>query len=137
MSEPITASCTCGAVKFTAHSEPLIQFVCHCKDCQSATGLPFAGIVFFKRKHSDISGPLKQHTFVAASGNSTSRDACAQCGAFMFDQSQGFPGIVGVMQERILGDFEFLPQCHVWVKSKLDDILIPDGAPQFQENIIL
>jgi hypothetical protein len=40
------------------------------------------------------------------------------------------------MQEWILGDFEFLPQTHVWVKSKLDEIIIPEGAQQFQENIL-
>lgn len=137
MSESISASCQCGAVKFITSSQPLIQFVCHCKDCQTATGLPFVGIVFFKRKHVEISGDLAQHQFTADSGKATSRDYCVQCGAVMFDQSEGFPGIIGVMQERILGDFEFLPQSHVWVKSKLAEIVIPEGAPQFQENIII
>ena len=137
MSEPITARCQCGAVQFTANSQPLIQFVCHCRDCQTATGLPFAGIVFFKRKHVEILGELGQHKFTADSGKATSRDYCVQCGSVVFDQSEGFPGIIGVMQERILGDFEFLPQSHVWVKSKLAEIVIPEGAPQFQENIII
>jgi len=65
MSEPVKARCKCGAVQFDSSSPPLIQFVCHCKDCQIATGLPFAGIVFFKRKHVEISGDLGQHLFIA------------------------------------------------------------------------
>ncbi len=137
MSGTITASCQCGKLTFTASNQPLIQFVCHCKDCQIATGLPFTGLVFFKRKYVEISGELQEQHFVADSGSRTSRAACAHCGTLVFDQSEGFPGIIGVMQERILGDFEFLPHCHVWVKSKLAEILIPDGAKQFQENIIL
>jgi hypothetical protein len=137
MSESISARCQCGAVQFTASSQPLIQFICHCKDCQTATGLPFSGIVFFKRKHVEISGELRQQQFMANSGSKTSRDSCAQCGTVIFDRSEGFPDIIGIMQERILGDFEFLPQCHVWVKSKLDEILIPERAVLFSENIIL
>ncbi|GGY88517.1 aldehyde-activating protein [Cellvibrio zantedeschiae] len=137
MNETITARCQCGAVKFTANSQPLIQFVCHCKDCQTAAGQPFVGLVFFKRKYADISGELSQHKFVADSGKATARDYCVQCDTVMFDHSEGFPGIIGVMQERILGDFEFLPHCHVWVKSKLDEIVIPEGATQYQESLIL
>jgi hypothetical protein len=137
MSEPIIACCQCSGVKFITNSQPLIQFVCHCKDCQTATGFPFAGIVFFKRKHAEITGELGQHKFIADSGKTTSRDYCLQCNTVMFDQSEGFPGVIGVIQERILGDFEFLPQSHVWVKSKLAEIVIPEGVPQFQENIII
>ena len=136
MSEPVKARCKCGAVQFDSSSQPLIQFVCHCKDCQIATGLPFAGIVFFKRKHVEISGDLGQHLFIANSGKATSRDYCVKCGTVLFDQSEGFPSIIGIMQEWILGDFEFLPQSHVWVKSKLDEIVIPEGALQYSENIL-
>lgn len=130
----VTASCSCGEVKFSARSEPLIQFVCHCKHCQIASGRAFAEIVFFKLKHTSITGDVDRRDFVAASGNASQRQYCSYCGDLMFDQSEGFPGIIGVMRERITSDFIFAPQCHVWVQSKREGVVIPEDVMQFQQS---
>lgn len=55
----------------------------------------------------------------------------------MFDQSEGFPGIIGVVRERISGDFVFAPRCHVWVQSKREGVEIPAGMVQFQQGLQL
>ena len=118
MDTVITASCNCGAVKFSASSDPLIQFVCHCTHCQTATGNAFAELVFFKLKRTAITGDLRKQQFVADSGSRTQRHYCIHCNDLMFDQSEGFAGIIGVMRERITSDFIFTPVSHVWVQSK-------------------
>jgi hypothetical protein len=91
MSAEITANCKCGAVCFTAQSEPILQVICHCTDCQEATGAAFARAAFFKLKSTRIVGELATQQFVAASGKRTTRESCSRCGELMFDRSEGFP----------------------------------------------
>lgn len=134
MEDLVHASCTCGQVKFAARSEPLVQFVCHCTHCQSASGNAFAELVFYKLKHTSITGDLDRRDFLADSGKHTQRQFCSGCGDLMFDQSEGFPGIIGVLRERISGDFLFAPLCHTWVQSKREGVVIPEDIMQFQQS---
>jgi hypothetical protein len=136
MEAQVYAGCRCGQVKFSARSEPLIQLVCHCSHCQSASGKDFVEIVFYKLKHTSIVGDVNRRDFVADSGKHTQRQFCSRCNDFMFDQSEGFPGIIGVLHERML-DFVFAPKCHIWVKSKREGVEIPANILQFQQNLQL
>lgn len=77
MEDLLHASCSCGQVKFAARSEPLVQFVCHCTHCQSASGKAFAELVFYKLKHTSITGDVERHDFVADSGMVTQRQFAA------------------------------------------------------------
>ena len=135
MNSPIIANCSCGAVQFESERPPVLKLFCHCKDCQESTGAPFARTAFYKAKHSEIYGPLTVRAFKAQSGNRTTRESCANCGSLMFDRSQGFPALIGVMAERISVPFVFEPACHVWTKSKQSHVTIPDDARQYAENL--
>lgn len=135
MNSQITASCQCGAVQFQSAAHPIMQLFCHCKDCQESTGSPFAKTAFFKSRHCEISGSLSVREFKAESGNRTTRESCASCGSVMFDRSEGFPSLIGVMAERISAPFVFEPGCHVWTRSKQPHVEIPDNARPYPENI--
>jgi hypothetical protein len=52
----------------------------------------------------------------------------------MFDRSDGFPALIGVMAARISVPFVFEPQCHAWTKSRQSYVTIPDDARQYAEN---
>lgn len=134
MTDEITATCECGEVCFTSNERPVVQLVCHCSDCRQATGRAFAEIVFFISEHVEISGSLSVDTFRADSGSETTRESCTVCGSLMFDRSQGFPTLVGVMAERMDEPFEFEAGAHVWTKSKRADVEIPKDALHFAGN---
>jgi hypothetical protein len=38
MSEPLTAGCLCGAVRFEVTEAPVVAYYCHCTRCQRRTG---------------------------------------------------------------------------------------------------
>lgn len=130
----VKARCDCGAVTFSAPRPPVLQLLCHCRDCQAATGAAFARLAFFSLDGATVVGAVQAQSFTAASGNATVRERCAACGTVMFDRSTGFPGLLGVIAERLSPPFVFKPVCHVWTDSGQPTLLPDDGLRRFPRN---
>lgn len=135
MTSLISAACACGALQFRSSTPPVMQVICHCADCRVATGRPFCETAFFRQGPDAITGPQTAIPFVAASGASTERVACSQCRTIMFDTSERFPDIIGVIAETIAPPFVAEPACHMWVSSKAAAADIRDGLPQHAEGL--
>ena len=135
MSFDIIASCKCGLLQFEARENAILQICCHCSDCREATGDPFSTIAFFKTKTTVVTGETRSSYYVAESGNKTERVRCSQCDSIMFDKSEGFPGLVGVLTQRIQAPFTTMPNCHVWIKSKLPQTVLPSGIKHYETGI--
>ena len=135
MNNEITAECSCGEIQFKSTEKPVIQLCCHCTDCREATNIDYATIAFFNSSASSVSGMLSVQNFTSELGNQTVREFCSRCGSVMFDKSEGFPALIGVMTQRISEPFEVKPSHHVWVKSKLPHVSIPLGVKQFEKGI--
>lgn len=41
----LAGGCTCGAVRYELSEEPIFQLICHCADCQKASGSAFAEVL--------------------------------------------------------------------------------------------
>lgn len=124
MDLPIKAHCKCGAVQFSATTQPAMQLVCHCADCRVATGNDYSTTAFFQSEAVSISGELHEQVFASARGNRTTRDACAKCGAVLFDRSDAFPHLIGVFTEHIAAPFRAEPSGQMWVNSRLPNTKI-------------
>ncbi|MEO0369056.1 MAG: GFA family protein [Pseudomonadota bacterium] len=111
-----------------------MQLICHCEDCRASTGRSFAQIAFFKEREIAILGNVISDQYTSALGNQTYRDKCPKCGEVIFDRSNAFPGLIGVMAERI-ANFDFNPVAHVWAKSKIGLIDNCDALKVFEEGM--
>jgi hypothetical protein len=129
------ASCQCGQLKFEASSEPALELICHCIDCQDALQADFANIAFFKIDETLVEGELAEKVYLAASDNETCRQYCDQCETIMFDRSEGFPNLIGVMVSQLQPPFEPRPACHVYVSDKKAEVKIPEGMKQYEAGI--
>jgi hypothetical protein len=49
MSEEIHGGCLCGSVRYTLQSPAVQTTLCHCSDCQKASGAPVVAWTFFHR----------------------------------------------------------------------------------------
>lgn len=130
----IKARCECGSVTFASAAEPVLQAICHCADCRSASGSPFLETVFFKKSGCVIEGSLKQKQFISADGNNTVREVCEACGSLMFDRSEGFPNMIGVSANFIEPPFSPSPQCHIWYSSRVSDA--SDQLTKYDRGIV-
>lgn len=131
----ITASCDCGQLKFEAHSAPVLELVCHCRDCQDALSADYANIAFFKMEETSVEGELAEKIYLAESGNETCRQYCVQCDRVMFDRSEGFPNLLGVNVSQLQSPYESNPTCHVFVRDKKEGVAIPEGVKQYELGI--
>ncbi|MFO1117953.1 MAG: GFA family protein [Beijerinckiaceae bacterium] len=82
MTTKLTGGCACGAVRYACDDEPIVQVVCHCRDCQKASGSSHAAILFVPSDRLTFSGTgLKYHEVTGASGRRLQRGHCPECGS--------------------------------------------------------
>lgn len=136
MGEMIQATCTCGSLRFEAQALPVAQLICHCDDCRAASGEPYTETAFFRRKDIEVAGEIAEQAFTAASGHRTARGSCPACGDLLFDTSEKFPELFGVITRHLQAPFVANPGAHMWVKSKLARVEIADDLPQYDEGVL-
>lgn len=81
----ITVNCTCGAVEMTVTGEPLIQYVCHCDDCQAVHGQAYACSLHPAIAVVVVRGETDVFILRAAP-----RTKCRRCGTFLFAEVPGY-----------------------------------------------
>ncbi|WP_429566986.1 GFA family protein [Paraburkholderia sp. JPY419] len=70
MSTPWTGRCLCGAVQYKAHGDSLAQLICHCSDCQRASGSAGLPVVVVRAASFSFEGEIRRLI---------RRSAAAQC----------------------------------------------------------
>jgi len=53
----------------------------------------------------------------------------------MFDRSEGFPHLLGVMVSQLQSPFESRPACRGYVSDKKAEVEIPEGMKQYEASI--
>jgi hypothetical protein len=84
MKIPFTGGCMCGAIRYECTAETISMGLCHCRDCQYATGSAFAAALISPRSAVTITGSVKYYQVTGDSGNLISRGFCANCGSRLF-----------------------------------------------------
>jgi hypothetical protein len=119
--------CLCGQVRWRAAAEPLNVRVCHCRNCQRATGGPFFARAVFPEAGFERSG----ETTCWPSSPRVNRLSCARCGTPMFSAPNDPPARIGVALASFDDPDALTPQMHIWVDRKRAWTRIDDGLPQY------
>ena len=82
-----------------------------------------------------MSGKVTRQNFTADSGSTTYRDACSTCGTVIFDISENYPQLIGVLAATILPPFEFRPSHHIWLQSLAAQEPPEDGLRQHAKGL--
>jgi hypothetical protein len=84
MSKPWTGRCLCDAVQYEARGASLAQLICHCRDCQRASGSAGLPVVVVSATEFSFKGEIKAYTKIGGSGMPTTRNFCPRCGSLLF-----------------------------------------------------
>ncbi len=112
MATPFKGGCICGAVRYECTAEPIMTGLCHCRDCQRATGGAFAPALAVPKSALKITGQVKYYDVKGDSGNTSSRGFCPNCGAPLF----GRPGFAADIMTIMAGSLDD-PS---WYKPSMD-----------------
>ncbi|MGJ4801927.1 GFA family protein [Luteimonas sp. SDU82] len=92
----IAGRCLCGAVQYRSPGPALFSIVCHCRDCQRATGSGGVPVLGVPRSSFTCSGPVRQWHMSGGSGQAAVRNFCEQCGSMLFGTPESAPEMVTI-----------------------------------------
>jgi hypothetical protein len=123
---PYEGGCACGQVRWRTTAEPENVRLCHCRNCQKATGGPFFARALFPADRLERRGATTDW----ASSRRLTRRSCARCGAPVFADPNDAP-FVAVAIATLDDPGRLAPGSHIWVSEKLEWVRIDDGLPQY------
>jgi hypothetical protein len=127
---PYEGGCLCGQVRWRATAEPANVRLCHCRNCQRATGAPFFARAVFLAGHIERTGETTRWP----TSERVDRLACARCGTPLFAEPKDPPARLAVALATLDDPAALTPQMHIWVGRKLDWVSLDDGLPQYSEG---
>ncbi|MEH6592280.1 MAG: GFA family protein [Halioglobus sp.] len=125
----ISARCECGALTLQIKGEPVVQLVCHCKDCRVFSGMPYIEAAFFQPDGISVRGQASSTTMKGGTGFGKTHYSCASCQTPLYVTVAALNGAAAVMANR-LTPFKFEPQVHIWTSEKAHGVTIPEGITQ-------
>ena len=119
----IDGSCSCGNIKIEGEADPDKVSVCHCTDCQSASGTAFRVSIPVSGATLKITGqPTIFIKTTAESGNPRAQAFCPKCGSPIYSTTPGegqqtmYIVRVGILSQRD----RLMPKRQIWWRSARD-----------------
>lgn len=123
--------CSCGAVRYRLASEPLFVHCCHCLNCQRQTGSAFVVNVLIEAGRVDVrSGEPEAVDVPRDDGSSQRIYRCPGCKIALFSEYT-YPEVWFVRAGTLDEPRGIEPDVHIFTKSKLPWVELPDSVPSF------
>ena len=118
MSDPITGSCLCGAIRFTLEVPVKELRACHCRNCQKASGAGGSVNAVVPSAEFRITlGTPKRYDPTAESGCTLDRHFCGDCGSPIYSQRESTPETVVVRAGLFDNAGEMKIVANIWTAS--------------------
>ena len=132
MSEQREGGCACGAVRYRLASEPLFVHCCHCLNCQRQTGSAFVINLLIETDRVHVLAGEPQPVDVPRDDGSRQRIfRCPTCQVAVFSQYT-YPEVRFVRGGTLDDPRGVTPDVHIFTKSKVDWVTLPDSVPAFE-----
>ncbi|MFO1387961.1 GFA family protein [Cellvibrio sp.] len=96
----------------------LFSVVCHCRDCQRASGTGGVPVLGVPRESFSCSGPVKQSKVVGGSGYMAVRNFCSECGSLLFGTPESAPEMVTIYAGSLDDSSLFSPTDAIFVSQR-------------------
>ena len=128
----MTGGCSCGAVRYRLTSDPLFVHCCHCLNCQRQTGSAFVINVLIEADRVEVTSGDPQPVDVPRDDGSAQRiQRCPSCRVAVFSD-YGWPELLFVRAGTLDEPSAVEPDVHIYTKSKLPWVALPDSVPAFE-----
>ena len=124
--------CSCGAVRYRLGSDPLFVHCCHCLNCQRQTGSAFVVNLLVEADRVEVLAGEPQAIDVPRDDGSAQRIyRCPDCQIAVFSEYTR-PQILFVRGGTLDEPSGVEPDVHIFTRSKLPWVTLPDGVPAFE-----
>ena len=123
--------CSCGAVRYRLTSEPLITHCCHCLNCQRQTGSAFVINLLVEADRMELEGEPQPVDVLRDDGSTQRIYLCPRCQVAVFSEYGG-PVVRFVRGGTLDEPSSIEPDVHIYTRSKLPWISLPDSVPAFE-----
>jgi len=132
--ETFDGQCFCGKVRYRMQGRPMFIHCCHCRDCQQQAGSAFVinGLIEAARIEL-VDGAPKPVTMRTDSGHPHDIYRCEACQSALWSDYGGRGWLRFVRIATLDRAGEFVPDVHIYTRSKLPWVVLPAGARAFEE----
>jgi len=133
MTDEFKGGCACGAVRYRLASAPMFVHCCHCRDCQRQTGSAFVVNALIEADRVFLlSGDVEPFAVPTDSGRQHEIYRCSSCKVAVWSVYGGAGPKLRFVRVGTLDDpAALMPDVHIYVRSKLSWIALPEGVPSF------
>ena len=134
MSTELEGGCACGALRYRLKSAPMFVHCCHCHDCQRQTGTAFVLNAFIEADRMEmLSGETISIPMPTDSGKPHIIHRCPNCLIAIWSEYGTLGAKARLVRVGTLDDPTALPpDVHIFTRSKLPWVALPDGVPAFE-----
>ena len=131
MSAAREGGCACGGVRYRLASEPLFVHCCHCLNCQRQTGSAFVVNLLIEADRVELLDDEPQPVEVPRDdGNKQRIYRCPTCQVAVYSD-YGRSEVLFVRAGTLDQPSGVTPDVHIYTKSKLGWVTLPDSVPAF------
>jgi hypothetical protein len=123
--------CACGEVRYRLASDPLFVHCCHCLNCQRQTGSAFVINLLIEADRVELVAGDPQPVDVPRDDGSTQTIwRCPACQIAVYSRYTS-PRVLFVRGGTLDDPASVTPDVHIYTRSKLPWVTVPDGVPAF------
>jgi hypothetical protein len=132
---PLKGGCNCGAVRYEISGAPLAVAACHCVNCRKQSGAAFSVNLVVRASTMTVQGALAAYQDHGEdSGTPIAREFCPACGSPIRSIPSASPKMIAVKAGTLDAPDAYGPQMHIWTKSALAWVAIPENLPCFDRG---
>ena len=124
----------CGGVRYRLADTPMFVNCCHCTSCQTETGSAFVINALIEADRVDlVAGAPEAVPTPSESGKGQTVWRCPACHVALWSNYAGAGPRVHFVRVGTLDDSAACPpEAHIFTRSKLPWIMLPEDAPAFE-----
>jgi hypothetical protein len=127
----LEGGCSCGVVRYRVTGDPLFVHCCHCLNCQRQTGSAFVVNVLIETDRVEITKGEPQSVEAPRDDGSTQEIVrCPECQVALYSH-YSYPAVAFVRAGTLDEPASVSPDVHIFTRSKLPWVTLPDGVPSF------
>lgn len=127
--------CNCGEIRYKIQGEPAVVAACHCTRCRRQSGSMYSVNLVVSTSAFTMEGtPKVFEDRDTTSGAPVLREFCGNCGSPIRSLLGSNPDIIAVKAGTLDDPGPYAPALHVFTRSRVTWVDIPEGTPQFEAN---